>query len=343
MKQFLTNLLLISALMSVSIYLGAFATRYAGTDPYAEYAQQFAQFRQLQAAPDAISLGNSFAGALDFETLELNGYHLWLSGGDLFEANYILSEALATHSPPQTVFLNLSYFAFHHDNAATETTHQRRKWLYNATNRWQIIEGDRSAFITGRLNRYLPGDTVLSTAKVPLLRTLLGLQAPVAKHPLYHPDGQPVHDRYQQCASNSYEGHAEHSERVATRQALFLQEMAQDRPNIQLGTRSALEQSIQIAQAQRVTLVLYIPPFFEAYNEVYDFDGKQSALRLIEQLSAASGVHFYDFSAETTLSNNPTLFFDPIHLNQCGARRFSQLLAAQLRADGIISAEQTTP
>ena len=46
-------------------------------------------------------------------------------------------------------------------------------------------------------------------------------------------------------------------------------------------------------------------------------------------------VPYYNFADEPHISHDHTLFFDPDHLNLCGARAFSTLLIEQLHRDQL--------
>lgn len=67
---------------------------------------------------EAIAVGNSHAGAIDFQELKLNGFRIAGGGNDIFEVEYQIKSLLPKLSNLKMVFLNISYFTFHSDNAA---------------------------------------------------------------------------------------------------------------------------------------------------------------------------------------------------------------------------------
>ena len=256
--------------MVLIVHLLATIVRSTGHDLYADHANQFAQFDQTSTQPVVLTVGNSHSGALDFPTLGLNGYHLWLPGGDNFETAHILEHALSKHPSIQYVFVNLTYYTFHHDNATLEEHAPRRKWIYSTAQTSSFIQGDFFRFVIGKWNRTVPTDTLISADSRAVLNVLLK-RAPINNsYPPLAPDGQLLKQAYVQCEHpNSYEAAMKHSERIAARHHEVA--AAATRNNAIIANSSAaIEQLITTAQENNIQLIFYTPPYFSGYNQLFD-------------------------------------------------------------------------
>ncbi|MGB1253664.1 MAG: hypothetical protein ACPG8W_23840 [Candidatus Promineifilaceae bacterium] len=305
--------------------------RLTGNDLYSGYEQKFAQFEQLEASPKAISLGNSHALGLDFDTLGIDGYHLWLRGADLFEVDYVLSNTLSRIPSIDYVFVNLSYFSFHYDNSTIANHRQRRKWLYSATNRWRFISDDYGEFIAGRFNSIVPGDTVLSSSEYSVMRSLLGQSSFDDDRLSFANDGQDLTDDYLNCYyPDQQNAIVETGRRQALRHYGFMQETLANQPQVSSSAYRILEGIIQKVHESDAQLILYTSPTHEAYTTEFDTDIKSEMQLLVQQLAAAYAIPYYDYSHDPDFVKDDTLFLDAEHLNLCGAKKFSQLLSSEL-------------
>ena len=68
----------------------------------------------------ALSVGNSHSLAVDFNAMDVPGYHVWTRGQDLFEAEAQLRDLLPRLPNLEVVFFAVSYGSFRRDNGACD-------------------------------------------------------------------------------------------------------------------------------------------------------------------------------------------------------------------------------
>lgn len=89
--------------------------------------------------------------------------------------------------------------------------------------------------------------------------------------------------------------------------------------------QATLQAIINTTKAHGSRLVVVISPFYFPHtlagNDSYDH---------IKKLTAANNIPFYDFSADSSFVLHPQLFKDDVHLNDSGARLFTQHFLTRL-------------
>ncbi|MEM7035042.1 MAG: hypothetical protein AAF629_36220, partial [Chloroflexota bacterium] len=129
-----------------------------GVNVEADYQQQVGPLYNPMKAKqvEAITLGNSHSTAIDFQTLELSGHHLWRPASDLFETQYMLESWLPKLPNVKVAFIVVYYESFHLENFFFPGIEQSRRVLYSGTPTWSAINDDLNNFALGKLNRLFP-------------------------------------------------------------------------------------------------------------------------------------------------------------------------------------------
>ena len=91
---------------------------------------------------------------------------------------------------------------------------------------------------------------------------------------------------------------------------------------------SLLEQLMTECREDHVTPVFVLGPVFDQY--MLQLDNRDEALAEVHNMAEQYNVPLFDYT-ESYISSDSTFFCDPIHLNSCGANRFSMMLAQSLQ------------
>lgn len=88
--------------------------------------------------------------------------------------------------------------------------------------------------------------------------------------------------------------------------------------------KEKLAEIIKYCKRRGVRLVFITPPAWRSYRENYD--PRQYALmkHLADSISKAENIDYFDFLSDGRFKEED--FFDPVHLNERGARKFSRIL-----------------
>lgn len=275
------------------------------------------------AAPDveAVSVGNSHSLALDFDALGVDGFHLWWPGGDVFEAERAVEEAVERAPGLDLVFVTVSPFVV--DNGVVGTVEPGRGDLRRKT---YVEYGDYSPL---RSDWKLAAQAALA----PVVRpdNWAGVAAAWGgRSDTTHiePDGAPI---------APVRGHLpiDDTERVGQRRAerhrALEDESLERNPGLCDDTARAYEAIAAAARERGVRVVLYTPAYTTSYAHAVYGTGdrcatRQMAARVAERFS---NVDYFDFSQDEALSA-PVYFRDADHMNVDGARAFSRRFRAAL-------------
>lgn len=81
---------------------------------------------------------------------------------------------------------------------------------------------------------------------------------------------------------------------------------------------------VEYCKARKIRLVFVTPPAYHSYRDNYDTRQFGLMRHFIDSITNAQNIEYYDFLAHPAFTEND--FFDPPHLNQSGAAKFSRLL-----------------
>ncbi|WP_263834164.1 hypothetical protein [Salinibacter sp.] len=99
---------------------------------------------------EVITLRNSHNRAIHFDTMGMEGFHLWRGGGDIFEAKYVLRNVYPDLDSLQYVLVPFQGFVF--DNSTSDyRSEKRREWYSLEKFGLDYLKGDATLFVRGRL------------------------------------------------------------------------------------------------------------------------------------------------------------------------------------------------
>jgi len=289
------------------------------------YQQLFDQKEDIEA----ITLGSSHSVAIDFKILGLKGYHLWDFGEDLFESEYKVRYILDQLPQLKTVFLNVPYPIFVHDNARSYlgSIYKNRAKLHYVTQQFELIQGDVNAFAKGKLAplaRYdhwvfLPKHFIQDSKTITPVKETLSIE-------YLGVDGN------MRGETEGFQNAAELDEVALLKLEEHLKAIHQSKQQlyIEKHTFQALEEIIQLLKARNTQLILYTSPFYSSYVEAFPKDILQEFRLKITELKQKHQVNYYDFSEHQDFLDQPAYFQDGNHLSTQGAIAFSKLLQQTL-------------
>lgn len=92
----------------------------------------------------------------------------------------------------------------------------------------------------------------------------------------------------------------------------------------------AFKSFVTAAQQNNVELIFIVCPL------VYEVDySKSTSLSIMKAIAEKEHIPFYDFSNDAFYKDRYDLFFDPFHLNDQGARIYSQTVVDKIKADSL--------
>lgn len=275
-------------------------------------------FPKKQQQIEAVTVGSSHSRAIDFETLGMNGFHLWNPGGDMLEASYTVSAFIDEIPKLKYIFMTLDFGFWGADNAMNDDRRLSRYFVYSQS----ALYYSMPEWIDGDWKNYI------NSFVAPLARAdrWKGVFIKETTKKIIKSDGQVrIPDRIwipKEEGSRRYGYKArKHISRVVA--------SLEKRPELKNKIISTMSEMIRMAKSRGLTVVLYTPPFSTEYLDVYRT--KQNDLTvetraLGEYFHSELGVTYLDFSSYTPISTNSDLFDNSDHLNLEGAKHFSELL-----------------
>jgi hypothetical protein len=295
---------------------GAYAVSEALDPVYGEMAARMEIFHARAPRVQAISVGNSHSRALDFAALGMDGVHFWEGGEDAFEAVY-LARYTARRAPRlKYVLFTASYGVERLDHAYVtrkDVTGLRRQ-IYARTSGARFIPGDGPLWLSARF-------------------------APIARPDHWHgvitrlhrpprtirmtPDGVVYEAPRPPLSPDSLVAHA--TRRAAYQDSLG-DETVQNDSTTPTRALAGMETLARELQEKGVTLVLYTPPYHEAFLRQLAPGTADGTRRALAPLLRHPNVVWMDFAEHPDFSGRADLYRDSDHMNAQGARAFSALL-----------------
>lgn len=308
--------------------LGTLADRVAPLDDWRiEHQQRVADLQARNDRIQAIALGNSHSDSIDYSVLGVEGQSLAFAAADLFEIEKYAASMADRLPHLQTVFISLSYYSFSRDNSTFEPFRTRRIQFYSMIPAWSPVPGDDYNFLLGKLESYTH---VMSVARSDSWQGVwVGLAAD-AESPSQPPyDGIRTDSVWGECFHYTEEQLKTHAQEIAGRNVSSSTQMASAHPELAQDAFKALARTIVGLQSSGLRVILFTPPYYEAYNTVFEKKGPDiigEMRRMTERLRQTYQVDYYDFSADPEFTSHPELFYNSDHLNECGKRVFSARL-----------------
>jgi hypothetical protein len=297
-----------------------------------DFADYRSQVRHLLAESDAITavtLGNSHNEAIDFDALGMRGFHLWRPGGDLEEASYLASTLLPRLPKLRRVFLAVSYGMFRVENGDSNDRAVVRREMYAAVPSSRMLSGDLKSWVVGKLHPYLQLDLVARSDHWEGVAGALlpGDRRPRLQHAPRDEYGQYVRPAYLRCVAPP---------------TAALGALATERVRKVLGTNgaadrhtgaravAALRDVLRTMAARGVQVVLYTPPYTQAYTRAFPPAVRDETTATARRLARQFGAQYLDLSMDPRFTTRTELFTNTDHLNRCGAEEFSVALRTSL-------------
>ena len=275
-----------------------------------------------KAEVEALSIGNSHSGAVDFNTLKFNGIHYWDAAEDIYETRYKLQYLLKHYKKLKKIFIPISPYLPLQNNAEVfyHAQYHPRIRLHVSTNSWKPLQYKFNYLLLGKLSPVLRYDHWAFLPK---------MISGISDFQVSDPRLESVEDngflkfKYSEIASVKMLENAcsynvrEHKRLLVGNDfiELFFTE---------------LENIIMLLKENKIQLILYTPPYYQYYNHLTrELEGANSIERIAE-FANKKKVFYKDFSEYSLISNNWKYFEDGTHLNKQGRAVFSKLLISNL-------------
>jgi hypothetical protein len=194
-----------------------------------------------------------------------------------------------------------------------------RKELYNSVNYFNWIKGDLELFIESKISRLIRRDgwrkiftSMIKEKKVKSITT-------------FDKFGQGNAERFfEYLSADSLCFTAEHID--VPRYIAVTKVMQEYNENVLDDSYNALISIIEFLKSNNTELVLYTPPYSQCFNKYFDKEYINIMNKIINDIQQKYNIEYFDFSNDSTISKDNTLFFNSDHLNRAGAKVFSQKL-----------------
>lgn len=280
---------------------------------------------------EAITLGNSHSDAIDYAILGIEGQSLAFAAADLFEiekTTLFLDDKLPNL---HTVFITISYYSFHRDNAQFESLRSRRIRFYSMVPTWSPIEGDLPNFLMGKFDSFTH---VMSVVRSDSWKNVwLGLLSNTSPLDPFSYDGVRTASVWGECLHYTAEQLDTHAWEIARRNVSSSIQMTSAHPELEKDSYKALARTIERLQSRGTRVILFTPAYYEKYN-LYFADGGSFMIDQLRQavgnLQQTYGVEYYDFSHDRELTIHPEFFYNSDHLSECGHEVISAKLLEKM-------------
>lgn len=278
---------------------------------------------------EAIALGSSHGDDVDFSEMDYRGYQLSRAWGDIFETQYYLDYFVPRLPNLKVVLIAMSYFSFDWDNAASQRLNVRREQLYRAVGAWSPIPGDTALFVRAKATELVPVKSILREDNwQQIVYALLSGERPESALETLTDD----------CSPLTVEDLTRHAEIRAGEQIQMASDIAQTHQHVRMDTFKTLAETVRELQEKEIRVVLFTPPYYEAYTRVYQEEDPETIAFMKDRLAFLQrtyDVEYYDFSQDARFVGDHTLFKDSDHLNSCGRELFSRMLNDQLLTETL--------
>lgn len=313
--------------------LGYVADRIAPLSVWYERAEKdYTNLIKQKDTIQAVSLGNSHSEAIDFDTLGVRGQTLARAGADLLEVERYAASVVDSLPGLETVFITLPYYAFSWDNSTRNNTQILRIELYAMLPIWKAVEGDGGNLVLGKLHRVT---RLMSVARPDHWHDVIYSEVDFSTLFSNSPEFDAVSvETSKSCPHLTPVEQERHAQEIAGKNVASSRAMANTRQGLSEDAFEALADTVEHLQGKGVRVILYTPPYYEAYTTHFVDQGSDIIVQMhqaVRRLQEEYQVEYYDFSKDPNLTTQYELFVNSDHLNDCGAKAFSErLLQAML-------------
>jgi hypothetical protein len=309
--------------------LGYMANRVAPLSVYYERAEQdYINLIQHKDNIQAISLGNSHSEAIDFAVLDVEGQTLARAGADLFEVERYTAAIVDSLPTLRTVFITLSYYSFSRDNATLDNMKILRIELYTMLPIWRPIAKDGGNVVLGKLHEI---SRLMNVARPDhwhdIIYSETGFNTLFDDVPEFDVASAEAHQEH--CPHLTLNELESHAQEVAGKNVISSREMANLHQGLEEDAFEALAETIERLQRKGIKVILYTPPYYEAYTAHFTDQGSdiiEHMQQAVKRLQEKYQIDYYDFSTDRDLITRSDLFVNSDHVNDCGRKAFSERL-----------------
>lgn len=289
-------------------------------------------FSKVAKGITILSLGNSHAGAINFETLGMKGFHYWDAAEDIFETAYKVQNIIEKCPQLQIVCIPISPYSPYQNNKETfyHIQYHPRVRLHVATNSWQPLQGKLNFLLLGKLSPLVRYDHWVFLPKLLSNKQTKNIADTrldsLESNGLWH-FKYPVLKNEDQLAQLAEKNIKEHSRLLndTSQQVIFWQ---------------TLKEIKTYLYKQNIQLYIYTPPYYKAYLELLDQPLYNQTIAEAKQFTKENEITYSDFSKDSYLSPRWQFFDDASHLNQKGREIFSLYVKADLEKLKPFSAKE---
>jgi hypothetical protein len=273
---------------------------------------------------EAIAVGNSHGGTIEFEEMGMDGILFTGAGQDAFEGTFISRYALSQAPRLQVVLFTAPYGLTGKDHSVVGSAdlRARRRHMYARIPLHGYLPGDRTNWIGGLVAPVVRDDHwsgVVREIVQPLPPTRVADDGRVVTPiPLQPPDADSL---------------ARYGPRIVAEHTRVGREMLSIDPSIPERVAAALDLLARDLASRNVPLVFFTPPYHESYLGGQNAEVNAEARSTLERLVAEHpNALWFDYSDDPRFIGKAELFNNSDHLNTAGGRLFSRMLRECLRA-----------
>lgn len=124
--------------------------------------------------------------------------------------------------------------------------------------------------------------------------------------------------------------YAKHARSRCAQYSAFTRNMESFHPDIKEDTFRVLSKFVADFEKDGVNVILFTPPYFDAYNQCFDRRAQKLARDNAKRIARDNGAQYFDFSTSSDFSNERRYFVDSDHLRPHGKELFSRKLGKAL-------------
>jgi hypothetical protein len=295
----------------------------------------------LERAPTArvLLIGSSHAKDVSLKLTDLQSVSVARGGMDLFELGYVLRSVKRAAPKLETVLIALSYFSFLFDNAAyfdhgVQTRIGRRIQTYTSYPRLAFLPGDAPQFLKGVLWPLLTKDhyqRMFQNAREALNTDETDEADEAEPEPAPHAEG-PARPAVAHERRTNLQRHAQARCRSYARWSRVMQH---HHPGLAADAKAYLLELVRELEAQHVRVVLFTPPFLQAYSDCFDVRSQRLMRADAQAVERLTHARYFDYSLDARFTNRPELYTDSDHLNALGETEFTRRFVEDLSRAGV--------
>ena len=302
-------------IFSLLIFVGIFggvATLLANISqehPQFKYPRLPSTYTVLAKTPaiEAITIGSSHSGGIDFVTMGQSGEYLNITGADVFEAAYTAKQFLQQQSSLNTVYMAIAYPLLRLDNAEIRPSARIRNYYLlprPSLPCTKLINFDLTNCLKAwvlPITRYDNWkDIFIQNSTTPTLNTFL----------------RNKNQNKNTVTKALIQKRAKHHLKLVKRGSATIEKNA----------KTSIESTIQILKEHGIDIVFFTPPYHPDYVSFFSKKNSQqikTTHQLMNELSKKYGVFYRDYNS---LDFPLKSFKNPDHLNEQGSKLFSRYL-----------------